>query len=63
MQQYDEGISRMHQVNVCYLISEYVCYTKTVTQSFPNGSVGGPDGLRPLHLKDLLITIGAPEHN
>ena len=44
-----------------HLISNYVRYTKTVTQSFPNGSAGRPDGLRPLHLKDLLI--GAPEHN
>jgi hypothetical protein len=24
-------------------------------QSFPNGSAGGPDGLRPQHLKDLIL--------
>ena len=23
-------------------------------QSFPNGSAGGPDGLRPQHLKDMI---------
>ncbi len=28
-------------------------------QSFPNGSAAGPDGLRPQHLKDLLL--GAPD--
>ena len=32
---------------------------KKAIQSFPNGSAGGPDGLRPQHLKDLLL--GAPE--
>ena len=25
-------------------------------KSFPNGSAGGPDGLRPQHLKDLIAT-------
>jgi hypothetical protein len=29
---------------------------KTALQSFPGGSSGGPDGLRPQHLKDLLNT-------
>lgn len=33
--------------------------TKSAIQSFPNGSAGGPDGLRPQHLKDLLL--GAPD--
>ena len=33
--------------------------TKSVIQSFPNGSAGGPDGVRPQHLKDLLL--GAPD--
>ena len=28
---------------------------KKAIMSFPNGSAGGPDGLRPRHLKDLLI--------
>ena len=28
---------------------------KKAISSFPNGSAGGPDGLRPQHLKDLLI--------
>lgn len=28
---------------------------KKAIQSFPNGSAGGPDGLRPQHLKDLLL--------
>jgi hypothetical protein len=28
---------------------------KKAIQSFPNGSSGGPDGLRPQHLKDLLL--------
>ena len=32
---------------------------KKAIQSFPNGSAGGPDGLRPQHLKDLLV--GAPD--
>ena len=30
---------------------------KKAIQSFPNGSAGGPDGLRPQHLKDLLLGI------
>ena len=25
-----------------------------VIRSFPNGSAGGPDGLRPQHLKDMI---------
>ena len=29
--------------------------TKKAIYSFPNGSAGGPDGLRPQHLKDLLL--------
>ena len=29
--------------------------------AFPSGSVGGPDGLRPQHLKDLLIGGGRGE--
>ena len=28
---------------------------RTAIQSFPNGSAGGPDGLRPQHLKDLML--------
>jgi hypothetical protein len=28
---------------------------RTAIQSLPNGSAAGPDGLRPLHLKDLLL--------
>lgn len=28
---------------------------RTACQSFPNGSAAGPDGLRPQHLKDLLV--------
>jgi hypothetical protein len=28
---------------------------RTAIQSFPNGSAAGPDGLRPQHLKDLLL--------
>ena len=27
-------------------------------KTFPGGSAGGPDGLRPQHLKDLLIGLG-----
>ena len=30
---------------------------KKAIQSFPNGSAGGPDGLRPQHLKDLLLGV------
>ena len=29
---------------------------KRAITSFPNGSAGGPDGLRPQHLKDLIET-------
>jgi len=29
--------------------------TKKAINAFPNGSAGGPDGLRPQHLKDLLL--------
>ena len=32
---------------------------RAAIQSFPNGSAAGPDGLRPQHLKDLLV--GAPD--
>ena len=32
---------------------------RTAIQSFPNGSAGGPDSLRPQHIKDLLL--GAPD--
>ena len=32
---------------------------RSAIQSFPNGSAGGPDGLRPQHIKDLLL--GASE--
>jgi len=32
---------------------------KAAIQSFPNGSAGGPDSLRPQHIKDLLL--GAPD--
>ena len=28
-------------------------------RSFPNGSAGGPDGLRPQHLKDMTISSNA----
>jgi len=28
---------------------------RAAVSSFPNGSAGGPDGLRPQHLKDLLV--------
>ena len=28
---------------------------KKAIYAFPNGSAGGPDGLRPQHLKDLLL--------
>jgi len=35
-----------------------VATTKAI-HSFPNGSAGGPDGLRPQHLKDQLL--GAPD--
>ena len=34
---------------------------KKAIQSFPNGSAAGPDGLRPQHLKDLLV--GANDDN
>ena len=34
---------------------------KKAIQSFPNGSAAGPDGLRPQHLKDLLV--GANDNN
>jgi len=34
---------------------------RAAIQSFPNGSAAGPDGLRPQHLKDLLL--GAPDDN
>ena len=30
-------------------------------RSFPNGSAGGPDGLRPQHLKDLLAAGDTPD--
>ncbi len=30
---------------------------KKAILSFPNGSAGGPDGLRPQHLKDLLVGV------
>jgi len=30
---------------------------KNAINSFPNGSAGGPDGLRPQHLKDLLLGV------
>ena len=30
-------------------------------KSFPNDSAGGPDGLRPQHLKDMISTIAGPE--
>lgn len=34
-----------------------------VRRAFPSGSAGGPDGLRPQHLKDLIgpsATVGGP---
>ena len=34
---------------------------RAAVQSFPNGSAAGPDGLRPQHLKDLLLGI-ADDH-
>ena len=34
---------------------------RSAIQSFPNGSAGGPDSLRPQHNKDLLQ--GAPENS
>lgn len=32
------------------------CNVMKAIQSFPNGSFGGPDGLRPQHLKDLIFS-------
>ena len=38
---------------------------RAAIMSFPNGSAGGPDGLRPQHLKDLLVqspaTVGVTD--
>jgi hypothetical protein len=31
---------------------------KAAIMTFPNGSAGGPDGLRPQHLKDMITSGG-----
>ena len=31
---------------------------KAAIMTFPNGSAGGPDGLRPQHLKDMVTSGG-----
>ena len=44
------------QVSACPPISVLPTEVSRAIRSFPSGSAGGPDGLRPQYLKDLLAT-------
>jgi len=35
---------------------------KMAIMSYPNGSAAGPDGLRPQHLKDLMLEVADDNH-
>ena len=42
------------------MLSSFVSVEEVIKaiRSFPNGSAGGPDGLRPQHLKDMVGQTG-----
>ena len=50
----DSCIPPLPQGSVAHTVSVSVEEVAKAIRSFPNGSAGGPDGLRPQHLKDMV---------
>ena len=50
----DSCIPPLPQDSVAHTVSVSVEEVAKAIRSFPNGSAGGPDGLRPQHLKDMV---------